>query len=91
MMKYALYFIFSFSRYLDFCLEVLVKQLARLIHEVTICLTNNYKAHIAQYLTKLNQSMKTGQLIGYNKRNFFFKNHAEKEATRPVPEIFLFF
>ena len=29
MMKYALYFIFSFSRNLDFCFEVLVKQIGK--------------------------------------------------------------
>ena len=36
--------------------------------------------------------MKFGQLIEYNKRNvFFFKNHAENEAGRLVPDLYLFF
>ena len=34
--------------------------------------------------------MKIGQLIEYNKRYFFFKNHAENEAGRLVPDLFLF-
>ena len=63
----------------------------RLIHDVTTWFTNKCKTHVAQYLTKWNQSMKIVQLIGYNKRNFFFKNHAEKEERRLVPDLFLFF
>ena len=35
--------------------------------------------------------MKFGQSIEYNRRNFFFKNHAKNEAGRLVPELFLFF
>ena len=34
--------------------------------------------------------MKFGQLIEYNKRNIFFNNHAENEAGRLVPDLFLF-
>ena len=34
--------------------------------------------------------MKSGQLIEYNKRNFF-NNHAENEAERAVLDLFLFF
>ena len=40
---------------------------------------------------KGNQRMKLGQLIEYNKRIFFFKNHVENEAGRLVPDLFLFF
>ena len=40
---------------------------------------------------KGNQTMKFGQLIEYNKRHFFFKNHAENKAGRLVPDLFLFF
>ena len=36
-----------------------------------------------------NQSMKFGQLIA--RKIFFFKNHAENEAGRLVPILFLFF
>ena len=35
--------------------------------------------------------MKLGQLIEYNKRRFFFKNYAENEVGRLVPDLFLFF
>ena len=41
--------------------------------------------------SKGNQTMKFGQLIEYNKRNIFFKNYAENEASRLVPDLFLFF
>ena len=37
--------------------------------------------------SKGNQTMKLGQLIEYNKR-FFFKNCAENEARRLVPDLF---
>ena len=40
--------------------------------------------------SKGNQTMKFGQLIEYNKI-FFFKNYAENEATRLVPDLFLSF
>ena len=36
--------------------------------------------------------MKFGQLTEYNKINiFFFKNHAENEAGKLVPDLFLLF
>ena len=35
--------------------------------------------------------MKLGQLIEYNKGDIFFKNYAENEAERLVPDLFLFF
>ena len=35
--------------------------------------------------------MKFGQLTEYNRTNIFFKNHAENEAGRLVPDLFLFF
>ena len=34
--------------------------------------------------------MKLGQLIEYNKKNVFVKNHAENEAGRLTPSFFLF-
>ena len=36
-------------------------------------------------------AMKFGQLIEYNMKNFFFKNHTENEVERLVPDLFLFF
>ena len=41
--------------------------------------------------SKGNQTMKFGQLIEYKKIIFFFKNHAENEVRRQVPDFFLFF
>ena len=35
--------------------------------------------------------MKFGQLIQYNKRNVFFKIHAENVAGRLAPDLFLFY
>ena len=35
--------------------------------------------------------MKFRQVIKYNRRNLFFKTHAENEAGRLVPDLFLFF
>ena len=40
--------------------------------------------------SKGNQTMTFGQLIEYNKRNNFSKDHAENEAQRIVPDHFLF-
>ena len=34
--------------------------------------------------------MKFGQLIEYNQRNIFVQNHAQNEAGRLVPDLFLF-
>ena len=35
--------------------------------------------------------MKFGQVIEYNMRNIFFKNHAENEAGKLIPDLFLSF
>ena len=35
--------------------------------------------------------MKFGQLYNITRKIFFFKNHAENEAERLVPDLFLFF
>ena len=35
--------------------------------------------------------MKLGQLIEYSKRIFFFKNYAENQAGRLVPDLFFNF
>ena len=40
---------------------------------------------------KSNQTMKFCQLIEYNARNIFLKNHAENEAERLFPNLFWFF
>ena len=41
--------------------------------------------------SKDNQTMKFGESIEYNKKNIFFLNYAENEASRLVPDLFLFF
>ena len=40
--------------------------------------------------SKFIQTMKFGQVIEYNKRTISFKNRAENEARRLVPDLFLF-
>ena len=40
--------------------------------------------------SKSNQTMEFGQSKEYNKRKFFFKNHAQIDAERLVPDLFLF-
>ena len=49
----------------------------------------NILANISQ--SKGNKAMKVGQSIEYNTEIFFFKNYAENETGRLVPELFLFF
>ena len=41
--------------------------------------------------SKCNQKMKFGQFIELTREEFFFKNHAENETWRLVPDPFLFF
>ena len=41
--------------------------------------------------SKGNQTMKFGQLIEYKREIIFFKNYAEIEVGRLVPDLFLFF
>ena len=41
--------------------------------------------------SKGNQTIKCGQLINITRGIFFFKNYAENEAERLVPDLFLFF
>ena len=49
--------------------------------------------HILPNISKSNgnQVMKFWQLMKYNVRKFFFKNHAENEVGRLVRDLFLFF
>ena len=75
--------LFSFSRYLNFCLHFLVRQKKQFyykdkvsfkIYDVTTWLTNNYNKHIAQLSlrSKGDQTIKIGQLVKYDKRNSNF-------------------
>ena len=80
--------LFSFSGYLNFCLDFLVmfkKQLDQKdkvnfeIHDVTASLTNNFDTHIANiFRIKANQAMKIGQLIEYNKKNVLLQKSCRK-------------
>ena len=40
--------------------------------------------------SKGNKTMKFGQVIEYNQRKIFPKNHAENKAARLVPDLFVF-
>ena len=40
---------------------------------------------------KSNKTVKFDLLIEHNTEKFFFKNHAENEAGRLIPDLFLFF
>ena len=97
--------LFSFSRYLIFCHDLLAMSKKRLdykgkvnfkIHDVTTLLTNNCNTHLFNISrNKVNQTMKLGQLTEYNKnitrKIFLFKSYAENETGRLVPDFFLFF
>ena len=100
------FFVLKTFKYLSFdiliCLfDILVMQKKRLdqkdtvnfeIDEAKAWLTNNENTHIAQDLSnKGNETIKLGQLIQDKKKIFYLKNHAENEARRLIPDLFLFF
>ena len=62
------------------------------IHDVTTWLTK-ITIHILPNISrsKDKQTMKLGQLAEYIRETFFFKNYAESNAGRLVPNLFLFF
>ena len=78
---------FSFSRYLDFCLELFVTYKNGLIKKIGYFqnlwrhnLGNNCNTHISHISRiKRNQTMKFGQLIEYNIKNIFLKNHTQNQ------------
>ena len=59
------------------------------VHNVTTWLTNICNPYISR--SKSNQTLNFGQSIEYNKIKFFSKNHAQNEAERLLPDLFLFF
>ena len=59
------------------------------IYDVTTWLTNNYNAHIAQYLTKERQP--DNEIWSVNTEIFFFKNHPKNVVGRRAPHLFLTF
>ena len=91
--------LFSFSRYLDFCLGFLLMQKNRLdqkgkvnfkIYDFTAWKTNNCNTHIAQYLKKSkgNQTMRFGQLIEHTTRKIFLKRSYTKYDGKTIPRPF---
>ena len=64
----------------------LIKKVNFEIYDVTTWLTNNQNTHIAQHFTKkVNQTIKFGQLIEYNKRNIFIQKIFEWETSSRPP------
>ena len=64
---------FLFSRYLNSFLDFLVMSKKIKTYDLTTWEANNWKTHIVQYLKNGNQITKFGQLIGWNKRIYFWK------------------
>ena len=61
------------------------------ISDVATWLPKIYKIDFVNIsIVKGNQTIKFHQLIEYPKRNIFFKNYAENEARKLVPDYFLF-
>ena len=62
------------------------------VYDVTVWLSNNYDAHVVQYLTKKdNQTMKFGQLIEHNKtNNFLWKSSRKRGTDTSSKPLFLF-
>ena len=100
-MKNAFYFtlkVFSFSRYLTFCLDFLIMQKNGLIMKIrsaTKFMTSQPRKqtiaiHILQYISrnKDKQTMKFGQLIECNMRNIFFQKSYIKCAGDTSPRPF---
>ena len=89
--------LFSFSRYLNFCLDFLVMQqndLIRNINSISNFLTSlpgqqPILKHILPNISrsKGNQTIEFGQLIEYNKRNIFLEKSCTKcdGVTSPRP------
>ena len=94
--------LFSFTRYINFCLDVSVLQKELLTqkdkvnfknYDVTNWLTNISNTYIAQYFTKQKQLDNENQSVHrfITREIFFFKNHEENLLGELVPDFFLFF
>ena len=88
--------LFSFSRYLCFCLTFCIKTASVKrsgnfkFYDVTAWLTNNCNTLIAQYVEKKgNQTMKFSQLIECNMRNIVVKNYTQNVVEKLAPGPFL--
>ena len=90
--------LFSFSRYLNFCLDLLIMQQNGLI--IKIILISNFMTSQPGYQTivihtfpnisrsKDNQTMKFSQLIEYNIKNIFLKKSYTKCSGETSPRPF---
>ena len=86
--------LFSFSRYLNFCLDFSVKYKNNFVRKIRLILksltSQPGKQTIAIYIlpnisqSKSNQMMKFGHLIEYN-----MKNHAQNVLQKLFPDPFL--
>ena len=92
--------LFSFSRYLSFCLDFLILYLNVLIRKIKLIskfMTSQPSKqtviiHVLPSIlrNKDNQAMKFGQLKEYNMKNIFFlKNHTHNVVEKLVPDLFL--
>ena len=101
MMKNVFYFtsnLFSFSRYLNFCLDFLIMQQNNLIRKIR--LSSNFMTsqpgqqtiiiHVFTNIlgSKGNQTMKLGHLIEYNMRNVFLEKSYTKYGGETSPRLF---
>ena len=101
MMKNVFYFtsnLFSFSRYLNFCLDFLIMQQNNLIRKIR--LSSNFMTsqpgqqtiiiHVFTNIlgSKGNQTMKFGHLIEYNMRNVFLEKSYTKYGGETSPRLF---
>ena len=101
-MKNAFYFTSNallLSRYLSFCLDVLVEYQNGLIKKIMLILQPGLQTIVIHILlnisrSKGNQTMKFGQLIECNMRNIFLKKSytkcGGKTSPRPFSEKFKF-
>ena len=87
--------LFSFSKYLNFCLDFLVKQkngLIRIRRLTSKFMTSQPEKKHFQYTydisrSKENRAMKFGHLIEYNMRNIFLKKSCSKCSGETIPII----
>ena len=90
--------LFSFSRYLDFCIDFFVLQKNSLIIKIRLIskfITSQpgYQTIVIHILTNIsrskgNQTNKLGQLIEYNMRNIFLEKSFAKCDGETIPRPF---
>ena len=92
-------FLHKTSRYLSFCLGLLVMYKNGLIRKIRL-ISKFMTSHLSKLATAIhilpnisrskdNQTMKSGQLIEWKKKTFLLKNHTQNMAEKLFPEPFL--